>query len=177
MIIGRFPWMVLLAATVSGCAQSGPLLTQGTTVGSLKTSLSHMEYENQQLKREVASLKAENRDIEGRLVQEESVNGELSARLDDARDLLRGRGIADDTGSDGGAPRTTLPAGQSTRKKRKPPFARIPGRLDPLPSLEDETEPQSKRDPSADGPQSRLQRNNVWLPVVGGLLEPTPARR
>lgn len=177
MTHGRSRWMLMTLLCLSGCAQSGPLLTQGTTVGSLKTSLSHMEYENQQLQREVATLKAENRDVEGRLLQEETVNGELSARLDDARDLLRGRGIAEDMGSDGGAPRTTLPAGQSTRKKRKPPFARIPGRLDPLPSLDDPADPRPARDPAADGPQSRLPRNNVWLPVVGGLMEPTPTRR
>jgi hypothetical protein len=168
----RSCWTTLLLLCVSGCAQSGPLLTQGTTVGSLKTSLSHLEYENQQLKREVATLKAENRDVEGRLVQEESANGELTARLDDARDLLRGRGASND--EIGGGPKT-LPAGQSSRKKRKPPFARIPGEIDPIPALDGETEPQSMRD--ADDPPSQLGRTNVWLPVVGGLLDPMPSRR
>ncbi len=176
MTNGRFSWMVLIFACVSGCAQSGPLLTQGTTVGSLKTSVSHLEYENQQLKREVATLKAENRDVEGRLVQEESANGELTARLDDARNLLRGRGVAE-SGPEVDAPPKTLPAGQSSRKKRKPPFARIPGRLDPLPALDDDSDSPSTRDPEADGPQSRLDRNNAWLPVVGGLLDPAPSRR
>jgi hypothetical protein len=177
MTTGRSCWMALTLVCVSGCAQSGPLLTQGSTVGSLKTSLTHLEFENQQLKREVATLKAENRDVEGRLVQEESANGELTARLDDARDLLRGRGVSNESNSEFDAPAKTLPAGQSSRKKRKPPFARIPGRIDPIPSLDDDIEPHSTRDPEADGPQSRLDRDNVWLPVVGGLLEPTPTRR
>ena len=53
-------------------------------MGQLKTSLSHLEYENAQLKRDVAKLQQENRAMEDRLVQEEQDNGDLTARLDDA---------------------------------------------------------------------------------------------
>src|ERR1700722_6815097 len=81
---------VLLAATslVVGCAQPGPLFSRYTTIGTLKTGLSHLEFENQQLRSKVATLESENRDVENRLVQEEAANGELHARLDDARDVI-----------------------------------------------------------------------------------------
>ena len=62
-------------------------------MGQLKTSLSHLEYENEQLKKTTAKLQRENRSMEDRLVQEQMENGDLTARLDDARNLLRDRGI------------------------------------------------------------------------------------
>src|SRR4051794_28361793 len=95
----------LALATVGGCAQPGPLLSQRTTVGSLKASLSHLEYENRQLRGEVAALKDENREIENRLVQEEAHNGDISARLDDARTLLGNRGPAGNDALDPGPAR------------------------------------------------------------------------
>src|SRR5436190_18235913 len=99
MTTGRPPRIaVLLAATslVTGCAQSGPVRAHRTTLGTLKTSVSHLEYENEQLRREVAQLKTENREIEDRLVQEEAANDELTSRLDDARNVISRRG--DDPG-------------------------------------------------------------------------------
>ena len=65
---------MLLAATslLAGCAQPGPILSRFTTIGTLKTSLSHLEFENQQLRSKVATLESENREIENRLVQEEA---------------------------------------------------------------------------------------------------------
>src|SRR5690348_418427 len=77
---------------LAGCAQTGTTFPRRTSMGTLKTSLSHLEYENQQLRREVAQLKTDTRDIEDRLVQEEAHNGELKATLDDARHLLSQRG-------------------------------------------------------------------------------------
>ena len=62
-------------------------------MGQLKTSLSHLEYENEQLKKSTAKLQRENRSMEDRLVQEQMENGDLTARLDDARNLLRDRGV------------------------------------------------------------------------------------
>ena len=177
MLSRRRLWLIAcLSATAAGCAQSsGSLLSRGTNVGTLKTSLSHMEYENQQLRKEVASLKAEARQTEDRLVQEESANGELSARLDDARALLKRKGLdggemADSSVPDPGPerPRTTLPAGRSTRKPRKPPFAQVPGRVDPLPPAEGGDEA---------GPQSRLEDPAVWLPVARGTTEASGSRR
>ncbi len=74
---------------LAGCSGQGTFLNGGPTVGQLKTGLSHLEFENQQLKNSVAKLDRENRNIEDRLVQEQIDNGELTARLDDARNLLR----------------------------------------------------------------------------------------
>ena len=164
-----------LLAAVAGCAQSGPLLSHQAALGTLKASVSHLEYENQQLRRQVTDLKAENRQVEDRLVQEESVNGELSARLDDARALLsrRGSGASDGFDPDPSNSGKALPAGRSTRKPRKPPFAQIPGRIDEAPPADDEGsdarsfEPRSswRADPGA---QSSRSDPGLWLPVAQG---------
>jgi hypothetical protein len=168
---------VLLAATslVVGCAQPGPIFSRYTTIGTLKTSLSHLEFENQQLRSKVATLESENRDVENRLVQEEAVNGDLSARLDDARDVLTQNG-ANWGGSSGGAnqggsPSRTLPAGRSNRTPRKPPYARIPGRLDTATPRDDFNDDFNRSTlPSADslGPQSLRDDDGQWLPIARG---------
>ena len=80
--------VVLLAATglLVGCAEPGPFSRDtarrwgrsrpASATSSSRTSSSASE---------VGKLQSENREIENRLVQEESVNGDLAARLDDAR--------------------------------------------------------------------------------------------
>lgn len=172
-----------LCATVTGCAQSGSLLPQRGSVGTLKTGLSHLEYENQQLRHEVADLKAENRQLEDRFVQEEAANGELTARLNDARSLLRDRGLVNNDDPIQEAPRQTLPAGRSNKKRRKPPFAQIPGRVDTLPPADDEEEPGGRprsprsRAPVDPGFQSRTESFRPWLPVAHGATDPTSPRR
>ena len=108
-------------------------------MGQLKTSVAHLEYENAQMKRDVTRLRRENRQLEQRLVMQEQDNGDLTARLDDARNLLRDRGIDAGERIEGGSREgsseadgfRTLPAGQSNRKRRKAPFARIPGQFSP----------------------------------------------
>jgi hypothetical protein len=162
--------LLVVTGLLSGCAQPGSLLAPRTTVGSLKTSLSHLEYENEQLHREVAQLKSENRAIEDRLVQEEAVNGDLAARLDDARNLLSQQGLDPGGELDG---RRMRPAGRSNRGRRKPPFARIPARIDtdppPAPGFEG---PAGTPDASGTwrqedlGPQGWLQDHERWLPVA-----------
>jgi hypothetical protein len=129
-------------AVVSGCSGRSSFLSGGPSVGQMKTSLAHLEFENAQMKRDLAKVRRENRDIEGRLVQQEQENGDLAARLDDARNLLSDRGVepaersASARGSsrepsdDGGGVKT-VPAAQSTRKRRKQPVARIPGQFSP----------------------------------------------
>ena len=118
----------------------------------MKTTISHLQFENEQLKTEVAKLKEESRSFEDRLVQEQVHNGDLAARLDDARNLLRDRGIENDTrlGARTRGARTAdpddelsgpraIPAGRSSRKPRKPPAASIPsGDLDDLPTASDD---------------------------------------
>ncbi len=163
-------------------------------MGQLKTSLSHLEFENEQLKRQVAKLEQEGRGLEDRLVQEQVDNGDLAARLDDARNLLRDRGIDADTrlgahrserkspgystGDDDDGVRT-LPAAQSSRKRRKPPFARIPGRLDDLPKSQDDdgsdwvpggrpSQSDRRRSGSGDSLDRHASRTSpsTWLPVA-----------
>ena len=99
MRCGAGPFSRLFSATLSvatGCSGQSGFLTGGPTVGQMKTSLSHLEFENVELKRSVAKLQQENRSMEDRLVQEQIDNGDLTARLDDARNLLRDRGIESD---------------------------------------------------------------------------------
>jgi hypothetical protein len=182
--LGRTPWLafvLVLAALSPGCAGTGSssLLSPPATVSSLKTNLSHMEYENRQLKSQLAKLDADSREIENELVQEKSANGELSARLDDARTLLSQRGLNADNGVDLGAGKM-LPAGQSNKKRRKPPFAQIPGRIDPVPSDDDgdQTRPDPKSRDSF-GSQSHNDDGGKlqWFPVADGSSDPVPPRR
>lgn len=124
-------------AAAAGCSGQSSFLA-GPTRGQMKASLAHLEYENSQVKRDLAKLRRENRDMEDRLVQQEQDNGELTVRLDDARNLLRDRGgesaehaLADrEPSEEPGGPRA-IPAGQSSRKRRRQPFARIPGQFAP----------------------------------------------
>lgn len=176
---------------LSGCAQSGSnfVLPRRTSMGTLKASLSHLEFENQQLRREVAQLKTISRDVEDRLVQEETQNGELRATLDDARHLLSQRGFDFDgrPASTLGAPaeeddrNRMIPAGQSNRKRRRAPFTQIPGRLEPIPRAEpDDSDDQREFDPASAtrndsglGPQSRRDEPERWLPIAQGTTKST----
>jgi hypothetical protein len=135
----------------AGCSGQSNFLTGGPTVGQLKTSLSHLESENEQLKRKTAKLEQESRSMEDRLVQEQIDNGDLAARLDDARNLLRDRGVesdvklgsrrrgdGDEASAEDESPRArTLPTGRATRQRRKPPFAQISGQVDVVPPIQD----------------------------------------
>jgi outer membrane murein-binding lipoprotein Lpp len=176
----RLVLAIMLACTAagSGCVQSGPLQSHHTTVGTLKASVSHLEFEKEQLRKEVAQLKTENRRIGERLAQEETATGELTARLDDARVLLRSRGFdtdglaspgrSRDDAFDEPAPATT----PASRKPRKPPFTRIPGRTDRSSSSEEtEEDPFTQPSPRRSGtfgPQSRRDGQSPWLPVARG---------
>ena len=180
--------VVLLAASglLSGCAQPGPFSGYRLSMGTLKASVSHLEQENGQLRQQVDKLQSENREIENRLVQEESVNGDLAARLDDAKDLLRRRGLESDQARASNSPREreapsdpgpARPAGQTLRKRRKPPSVQIPGQIDTTPPAADDEE-QDRTAPARDpyGPQSRFDDPNRWLPVARGVIEPSPTR-
>ena len=170
----RTSWKIAILAAAApsllGCAQSSPMLGGRTKVGTLTTSLSHLEYQNEQMRKEIALLKSENRRIEDQLAQVEAENGELTARLDDARNVMRQNG---DSPQD--APAKTLPAGRSSKTRRKPPFAQIPGRIDPIPPGEpDENLPIDPFDPSPTrqsdefGPQGRVEDRDHWLPIARG---------
>ena len=155
--------------TLAGCSGRSTFLSGGPSVGQLKTSLSHLEYENAQLKRSVAKLEQENRSTEDRLVKEQLDNGDLIARLNDARNLLRDRGEekselartrrddARSTAEDGSGART-LPAGRATPKRRKLPVARIPGQIEAAPpGEEDEPSPGPHPIPDVDADRSSFR--------------------
>jgi hypothetical protein len=171
-------------------------------MGQLKTSLSHLEYENDQLKRSVAKLQQENRSMEDRLVQEQIDNGDLTARLDDARNLLRDRGIEPDirvgsrrsrVGGDGsalgagGEGEHTVPTGRAARPRRKAPFAQISGPVSDLPfgPKDDDREsdartgrdakPRRSRRPFDDDLDHHSFHNGPlrWLPIASGAGDPT----
>ncbi len=171
-----------------GCSGRGTFLSGGPTVGQLKTSVSHLEYENGRLKRDMAKLQQENRVMEDRLVQEQLDNGDLTAQLDNARNLVSDRGLepgvrarsrqggGGDFVDDGVGPRT-LPAGRSAPKRRKPPVARIPGQIEPAPpgqesSFESETVVPS--DTATDRSSLRLDEDLDHHTFFAGPLQWTP---
>jgi hypothetical protein len=157
-------------------------------VGQLKTSVSHLQFENEQLKTELAKLKDEQRAAEDRLVQEQIHNGDLAARLDDARNLLRDRGLDLD---EGGSQARTLPAGRKTHKPRKPPAAQIGGDLNDLPAASDEQDqgnpsvsfrssvPAPRRRIFPDDPPSSSSSDDQlrWQPVATGPAAQAAPRR
>jgi hypothetical protein len=175
---------------VAGCSRQSRFLTGGPTVGQLKTSLSNLEYENQQLKRASAKLHQENRTMEDRLVQEEIENGDLAARLDDARNLLRDRGLDSEVlvrshhgrGRSASTPdefenalEARAPRNAPAPGRRRPPFAQISAPTDPVPPMRDDDAPAT---PLRDRPGSRARRrvdddrhssyngSLRWLPVA-----------
>ena len=173
----KFVFFTAAAPLLLGCAQSGRMFGGRTKVGTLKTSVSHLEYQNEQMRKEIAQLKSENRQIEDQLAQVEAHNGELTARLDDARNVISRNG-----GEPPDDPPKTLPAGRSSRTRRKPPFARLPGRIAPIPAVDPAGEPPvdpfdspSSRPSEEFGPQGRLEDRDRWLPIARGTAN-TPAQ-
>jgi hypothetical protein len=190
--------VVLIVAGLNaqwGCSGRGTFLSGGPTVGQLKTSVSHLEYENAQLKRDMAKLQQENRTMEDRLVQEQLDNGDLIAQLDNMRNQVRDRGLepgerarsrkngGGEFGDDAIGPRT-LPAGRSAPKRRKPPVARIPGQIEPAPPGQEssfESEP-AVPDPETDRSSLRLDDDLDhhtffagplrWSPIANRASEP-----
>jgi hypothetical protein len=183
----------------AGCSGRSTILTGGPTVGQLKTSLSHLEYENEQLKKTTAKLQRENRSLEDRLVQEQMENGDVTARLDDARNLLRERGMDDDlrlgshrSGEGGGASsseregteRSSFPDSPRSRRRRTP-FAQISAGDDSVAPIDvggpDESEPRERRK-AGTGRAGRASEDDLgrhsyhrapqsWLPVADNSLD------
>ena len=161
-------------ALLSGCAElHNPLTARRSTQGTLRTSVAQLQHENEQLKREVADLQVDNRRVADKLDDAEQANGELAAKLDDARTALKGEGgsILADTSPPASSPRrrgdrVTAPAGRSSRTPRRPPFARIPNRIEDAPADEPADDPTAPIRTREDlGPQSRLDGPARWLPV------------
>jgi len=121
----RLAALALALLIGGGCSGRGTYITGGPSNGQLKSSLSHLEFENDQLKTQVARLKEENRAIEDRLVQERLHSDTLVTKLDNLR---RDRGYGGDSDADLDAPLSsprTLPAGRTTPPRRKSPAAQI----------------------------------------------------
>ncbi len=189
MLTRRFPFFAAsMLATASvvvpmGCAQSGPIATHRNTVGSLKASVSQLEYDNGNLRKQVADLKSESTRVSNDLDREGIVNGELSARLDDAKDVIRRQGgdvaalgrpsggaskasASTESGDDEIPPPAKSPIRRS-RGGRKPPAAQIPRIEPPTDPGPGGISPASETyDP---GPQaSRFADDGRWLPVARG---------
>ncbi len=141
-------------------------------MGQLKTSLSHLEYENEQLKKSTAKLERENRSLEDRLVQEQMENGDVTARLDDARNLLRDRGIDADlrlgshrAGEGTGVSSSERQASERSSfpdearpRRRRTPFAQISG------AGSDSVSPIDVGDPAEDGQPKRRKTSTGRAP-------------
>jgi hypothetical protein len=181
MATGRLPQfapcLVLLAIATTGCTQSNPFTSRQTMMGSLKASVSQLEFENEKLRKDVAELKAENAKLDSELAREIDVNGEITARLDDAKAMIRRQGgNAQALGSpsrnyedDEVPPPVTTPKSRTTRGGRKPPAAQIPQTSDPIPfgsssdGLGYQPSAQPSRDLGSDDTDDR------WLPVARGV--------
>ena len=171
-VVGRCPraWLALLLGVLAGCANSGPIARRGGMLGALKTSVAQLESEKAGLSRQLADQRAENRRVESMLAETESQNGDLAARLDDARAVMSRQGIGDDrsvssrqdTEDDLSAPRRSTPA-RVQPKGRRSPFAELPRERRLLDEADDAD---SLRDPRND--QSRLDDRSPWLPVARG---------
>jgi hypothetical protein len=155
-------------------------------VGGLKASVTQLESEKEDLKREVAELKAQNRRISNNLVEERSRNGELATRLDGARNILRSQGLdrAELSDSvpeldDGLTSRRGSPIKRPAPKPRKTPFAEIPG-LGSSDGFEDRggnsDVPRNSRGDEDFLPQARRDVDARWLPVTPGVSEPGTTR-
>ena len=71
----------------------------------------------------------------------------------------------------GESPSHTLPAGRSNRTPRKPPYARVPGRVDsatPSDSFNDDFNRPSFPSAESLGPQSLHDDDSQWLPIARG---------
>ncbi len=167
--------IVVLAGLAAGCQGTGPILSRQTTVGTLKTSVSQLEFRNDQLEKQVTELKSENRHYEDRLVQEQTEADNLATQLDD----MKGRSGQKDgpvdlrTGSrsravDDPAEETPQPKARRSNGRRKPPAVSIPGRIEPARDPDDvglsDDPPTRSRVASA-----RRPREERWLPVARGL--------
>ncbi len=181
---------LILAMALGGCAQSGGGRRPGLglsggrpMVGTLRTSLSRLEAENDQLRRDLADGESDRRRLANRVDQLSTRNEELAARLNDARGMLGQR----DDDLDGPSTASAAPRRPTTpaaRPSRKAPFTQIPNRIDvePPPSPDDDpleqglfappSRSRNRLDPDAQSQAPRRSRL-PWLPVARGSSSST----
>jgi outer membrane murein-binding lipoprotein Lpp len=160
-----------LACLVAGCESPGPLLSRQTTLGTLKTSVSQLEFQNEQLQKQIAGLKSDNRRLDDRLAQEQAENDDLANRLSDDKGLLGSQGQEFKTGSRSKAGLSDdvdeLPPARVRRSnsRRQPPTVIIPGRMEPAREREPADGDVGMWDPPA---RVRKPLDERWLPVARG---------
>ena len=171
-------------AIATGCSPQSGFTRRHGMVGALKTNVAQLESEKDNLARELATQKTENRRIESELAATESQNGDLAARLDDARSVMSRQGPGDGRSTlsasddERGPKRKSSPA-KSQPKNKKIPFAQIPKARRDLDESDDRSpedlldSPRPRDDRDELGPQSRLDDNSPWLPVARGRSSPT----
>ncbi len=207
----RPQWRIALAAlalmAVAGCASGpGPLSQRRTTVGTLKASVAQLETENQRYRTRLTESDSQISRLREQLTQERKANGELTARLDDARALLVSQGI-DDTPA---RPRRTarpdpeetpsahtIPAGNRDTA-RGAPFVRIGGGIQSVTPAEDHLDtplndldaprgivneddlpvslPRSSTDSYRDNPPASRDAPLRWMPITTGAAASSPRR-
>ena len=159
-----------LTLALSGCAQQGPFAQRKTSLTALKSSVGLLENQNAQLKGKVADLSTDNRRLEDRLVQEESQNGDLSARLDDARNVIAQRTESRNSYSSFDDEPVVKPARRPVKSPRRPPAASMSS---PDSDATFQTDPIDLPKPRSrfDGAQSHRD-DSSWLPIAQGISEP-----
>jgi hypothetical protein len=148
--------------------------------GSLKASVSQLEFENEKLRKEVGELKAENTKLDSELAREQTLNGEITARLDDAKDLIRRQGgnaqslgLSSNNYEDDVPPPVITPKSRPMKSGRKPPAAQIgqPQQTDPNPfgSSNDGLGYQSPSNKPSRDLGTDNDQDDRWLPVARGM--------
>ena len=158
-----------------GCANPGPIAARQNTIGSLKTSVSQLEYDNINLRKQLADLRTETTRAENKLVQAED---EIQRRESSVAAISRSSSYSTPSStiydSDDIPPPVQSPVHRS-RGGRKPPAAQLPRIIDrPAdPGAGQIIHDQGTYDP---GPQaSRWVDDSRWLPVARGNSRGFPA--
>ena len=175
--------LVLAATAPIGCSGANPFTSRQTTMGTLKASVSQLEFENEKLRKEVGELKADNSRLDSQLAQEQSANGEITARLDDAKDLLRRQG--GNAQAMGGSSKTfeddivpppvATPRPRRVNNRRTSPTVTIPPPAS-RPNDDDLGYQAPGRTPRDVGPLDAGD-DDRWLPVARGLGSAVPVRK
>ena len=178
---------LVLSGVVVGCASPGPLTTRQTMIGGLKASVSQLESEKEELRRRSGGAQGRQPpDLRQPGRESGPRNGELAARLDGARNILRSQGLdrGDLSSASSGdrvpelddppAGRRVTPGARPAPKPRKTPFAEIPGRSASDGFGDGASNFDAPRSPAGDdfSPQARRDTDSRWLPVSRGVSDP-----
>ncbi|WZO96409.1 hypothetical protein EP7_003402 [Isosphaeraceae bacterium EP7] len=172
--------LTLVLGVLSGCSQQAPFLARRTSMADLKTSVVQLETENSKLRNELAQSQQEARKVEDNLVKIESLNGELTARLDDARVQISeqdgtSRSAGMDFDSDARSASNPAPTRPVRSRTRKPPVANIKGQGDPIDESSNDSFGPPDDIPPVNTParrtptptrKDREEEDGGWLPIA-----------